>query len=96
MTLNVFLVDAFLHHRLRAFIMGSGAFLMNGFLMLAYLQYYRSMLADRAAPDAPAGGGNAGASGMATLRMVWGILCAALGAVMIGWLIVLIVQHFTS
>lgn len=39
-----------LGHSLRAQVMGWAVFIMNGFLLLAYLDVYRPMLAIRAAP----------------------------------------------
>jgi hypothetical protein len=50
-SVNVFLVDWFLAHRLRAYVMGTGALLMNLALMAAYLEYYRPLLQSRSIAD---------------------------------------------
>lgn len=102
-TVTVFIVDVFKpEFRLRAFLMGSGSFVMNVALLLAYYRHYRSMLAFTARPDAdptranPADGGCAadvvGAIGKPLLPA---LLCASalLGTVMVGWLTLMIGQY---
>jgi putative oxidoreductase len=93
-TVNVFIVDAFLHHRLRAFIMGSGAMLMNSFLMLAYLGHYRSMLRLRGVVDEL--NINAPGSSLRLTRSILSVLAVMVGTVMVAWVVIMIVQHFYS
>jgi hypothetical protein len=97
-SVNVFMVDVFIVHRLRGITMGSGALLLNAFLMLAYLQHYRPMLVLRATPDRL---GSAPSQPpilalMEKLRPLLAIFATALGLVMLGWLAVLVVQHFSA
>jgi hypothetical protein len=98
-SVNVFLVDWFLAHRLRANVMGTGELLMNVALMLAYLEYYRPLLQARSS----AAGRTTRASvafvdhGLTRLLVSlrpWLLLAAALlGAVMLAWVAVMIVQR---
>jgi putative oxidoreductase len=91
-TVNVFVADVFLHHRLRGFIMGSGAMLINSFLMLSYLGHYKAMLVWRGVVDEL----NAGTDPpLRIARSVLSVLAVIFGLVMVGWIAVMIVQHFT-
>lgn len=102
-TVTVFIVDVFKpEFRLRAFLMGSGSLVMNITLLLAYYHHYRAMLSWRAdaASDPsmshPADGGPVadalGAIGRLLLPVLL-ILCAALGTIMVGWLLLMIAQY---
>jgi hypothetical protein len=93
-TVNVFIADVFLHHKLRSLIMGSGAMLMNSFLMLAYLGHYRSMLVGRGLVDVL--GSPDGGRLLHHTRSVLSVLSVLFGATMVGWVIVMIVQHFSG
>jgi hypothetical protein len=91
-TVPVFIVDVVLVHHLRGFIMGTGAMLMNTYLMLSYLNCYRSMLVARALPDAAsAPTPSPSLPGRATL--IYGVVAAAFGVVMLTWVGVMIVQY---
>jgi hypothetical protein len=95
-SVNVCLVDLFLAHRFRAYVMGTGELLMNVALILAYLEHYRPLLAARAEPtaaDAAAPESPFVAVLLALRPWLLG-LAAILGFVMIIWVAVLIVQHF--
>ena len=50
-TVVVFVVDVFVSGHTRAVFMGTGSFAMHGFLLLAYLNTYRPLLAARPVPD---------------------------------------------
>lgn len=50
-TVNIAIVDVFFIAHQRGIIMGSGALVLNLFLMLAYIGHYRGVLAVRATPD---------------------------------------------
>jgi hypothetical protein len=91
-TVNVFIVDVFLHHRLRGFIMGAGAMLINSFLMLSYLSRYRTMLVRRAVVDDLSAGVDAPVLRLA--RSLLSVLAVLFGVVMVSWIAAMIVQHF--
>jgi|HubBroStandDraft_1064217.scaffolds.fasta_scaffold122812_1 hypothetical protein len=91
-TVNVFVVDVFLHHRLRGFIMGAGAMLINSFLMLAYLGHYKTMLVRRAAVDDLNAGTDAPL--LRITRSLLSVLAVIFGIVMVSWVAAMIVQHF--
>jgi hypothetical protein len=104
-TVPVFIVDVVLIHHLRGFIMGAGAFLMNVFLMLSYLGCYRPMLRSRASadwPPAPGSGlGTRGGVDVGHAAVVYripiamlGVVAAAFGAIMVGWVATMIAEHF--
>jgi len=104
-TVPVFIVDDLISHHLRAKIMGTGALVMNTFLLLAYLSHYRSMLAPRGAPDtlarygteplAGAGGANAWklARIVRPLVPIYGVIALAFGVAMVSWVAVMMVQY---
>jgi hypothetical protein len=92
-TINVFIVDVFLGHRLRAYIMGSGALLMNVFLMLAYFERYRALLLVHATPDVQL---PATAPLLRVARPILAVAAAIIGTIMVGWVAVMIVQHFAG
>jgi len=107
-TVPVFVVDDLISHHLRAKIMGTGALVMNTFLVLAYLSRYRSMLQPRNAPDSLARYGaepilraDSAAQGWLLARVLrpilplYGALAALFGIVMVSWVTVMIVQYFT-
>ncbi|MBP6111916.1 MAG: DoxX family membrane protein [Sphingobium sp.] len=50
-TINIAIVDVFFIAHLRGIVMGSGSFILNIFLMLAYIGHYRGVLTVRATPD---------------------------------------------
>lgn len=50
-TVNIAIVDVFFIAHTRGIVMGSGALVLNLFLMSAYIGHYRGMLALRATPD---------------------------------------------
>jgi hypothetical protein len=91
-TVNVFIVDVFLHHRLRGFIMGAGAMLINSFLLLSYLGHYRTMLVRRGAVDDLRAG--AAPSALRFTRSLLSVLAVIFGIVMVSWIAAMIVQHF--
>jgi hypothetical protein len=100
---TVFVVDVFRpEFRLRAFLMGSGTLLMNITLLLSYFHHYRGVLAFRAQPVVDPStrheaDGGAVADSVGTIgRMVHPLLLtlsAALGVVLVGWLLMLIAQY---
>ncbi len=98
-TVPVFVVDAFRPHpHLRAVLMGTGSFTMNVFLLLAYFGHFRTLFEARAQPGmdprASQGRLGAGIAAVAAPVMPWlGLLSAALGLAMVGWLAVMIVQY---
>jgi hypothetical protein len=91
-TVNVFIVDVFLHHRLRGFIMGAGAMLINSFLMLSYLGHYRTMLVRRAAVDDLSA--RPGPSVLRFSRSLLSVPAVIFGMIMVIWVAAMIVQHF--
>ncbi|MDB5682807.1 MAG: hypothetical protein JWM75_505 [Sphingomonas bacterium] len=105
-TVPVFITDVFKpEFRLRAFLMGSGSLVMNVYLLLAYFDHYRPMLAVKAHPtDDPAtprpetGGVLAhwvGTIGRPLMRLL-APLAAVMGLAMLIWLTVLIAQYAAS
>jgi len=104
-TVPVFIVDVILIHHLRGFLMGTGAMLMNTFLLFSYLQCYRPMLNARAQPDsrsaeAAASAESAACAESATaipgpLMLVYGSLAAFFGAVILIWVAVMMFQYLT-
>jgi len=101
-TVPVFLVDVFFVARLRGIIMGAGSMVLNGFLLIAYLNHYCAMLEPRGVPgplrrDERSNDGGPVARAIAALaRPIFpalGVLACSLGAVMLAWLIVMIVQY---
>jgi hypothetical protein len=107
-SVNVFLVDVFMSTHLRAFIMGSGAMLMHTFLLLAYFRYYEPMLVLHAQPDTHFEENKSvgrdrpvmlNRQGLALARIVMpvlGALSVMVGSIMVIWLTVMIVQHFSQ
>lgn len=97
-SVNVFLVDVFLAHRFRAYVMGSGELLMNVALILAYLDHYRPLLSARAEPSrAPGVAGDAAfIRALVAVRPLLLCVAALLGIVMIVWVAILIVQRFAA
>ena len=108
-TVIVFFVDVVIATRLRPHLMGTGAMLMSIFLMLAYFRFFAPILAFRAPPDGPLATGETSAppirlgalnphatraGRMAVAGL--GIVSLLLGLVMLVWLGVMIVQHFTA
>jgi len=102
-TVPVFITDVFKPEwRLRAFLMGSGSLVMNVYLLLAYYDYYRSMLAFRSVASADPATAH-GAEGdvvadvvgyiVRPIMRVLGPLAAIMGVVMVAWLAVMIVQY---
>jgi hypothetical protein len=102
-TVPVFIVDVFKPElRLRAFLMGSGAMVMNLTLLLAYYHYYRPMIGWRADPSVdPSQAQTAEESPLADAlggvgrRLLPPLLAlsALLGTAMVCWLSVMIVQY---
>lgn len=97
-SVNVCLVDLFIAHRLRAYVMGIGELLMNAALILAYLDHYRPLLVARAAPSQPGAqaGDRAFIRVLVLLRPVLLWLAAAMGTIMIVWVAVMIVQRLAA
>jgi hypothetical protein len=100
------IVDVFISTRLRAFIMGSGIFFNTTFLMLAYFSYYRSMLMPLSRPDDlgqwewERGTGNSAYAWVRSppinrLKLAMATLALLYALVMVTWLVVMIIQHFT-
>jgi ABC-type maltose transport system permease subunit len=100
-TVNVFVVDVFLNNHFRGRLMGSGALLMSVFLMLAYFNSYRPMLVraarlDGAAEARPFAWFDPLSRPWRTALMIpLGLVSLAVGLVMIGWVFLMIGQHFT-
>lgn len=102
-SMPVFMVDV-LHPqpRLRASIMGSGALLMNTYLLCAYFAHYRALLTSHATPALnpvtaadparPAGVDRLAAMLRPLLRPM-GVASALLGIVVVTWLVVMIAQY---
>ena len=94
-TLPIFLTDVFLGGSLRACIMGGGAFLMNVFLILAYLRLYEPLLGPRQVPDELAS--TPAATPLAALRrrlmLPLALLAALAGTTMVIWLAVMMAQY---
>jgi len=97
-TISVFIVDVFFIAHLRGVVMGTGSLLLNLFLLTAYIEHYRPMLAirgatgDRPLPDGP----NATDAVKAAIRPIAPLLGGAavlLGLVMLGWMLVMIGQY---
>jgi len=102
-TISVFIVDVFFIAHLRGFVMGAGSLVLNVYLLLAYLEHYRGMLAIRGrttgVPDAPGDGGNATDLVVTLARPVMPLIAAlavVLGLVMLGWLLVMIAQYIAN
>lgn len=105
-TVNVFMVDVLISTHLRAHIMGTGAMMMSGFLMLAYLPYYRPMLDLRTQFETPATASSSAPGRQFAwlspqacpagrrLMVLFGGASLAIGLVMIVWVFVMIGQHF--
>jgi hypothetical protein len=100
-TVNVFVVDVFLNNHLRGRLMGSGALLMSVFLMLAYFNTYRPMLVrtarlEGAAEARPFAWFDPLSQPWRTALMIpLGLLSLAVGLIMIGWVFLMVGQHFT-
>jgi hypothetical protein len=101
-TLPICVVDVFFVHSLRGLVMGGGSLLLNLSLLLAYLNHYRPMLEAKGVPalDAPPmatrdGGvlGRSAAAIGARILPALGFVDCAVGLLMLGWLIVMIVQY---
>lgn len=105
-TVPVFVVDDFISHHLRAKVMGTGALVMNTFLVLAYLSHYRSVLVARSTPDPLAEYGDleppragAGPDGWSLARVLrpivplYGGVAALFGIAMVSWVAVMMVQY---
>jgi hypothetical protein len=94
-TLSVFLADVLLVARLRGFVMGGGAIIMNTFLIFAYLSAYGPLLSSRRAPDGSSTGDRL--SMLGPLRRLvlplYGVLAVAIGLVMITWIAVMVTQY---
>jgi hypothetical protein len=100
------LVDVFLSAKLRAFIMGTGIFYNTTFLMLAYFSYYRSMLTVRTQPDT-ADDWSWNDSGhtpsyqwmrgplVGRIKLALALVAMIYAVVMVSWLVVMIVEHFS-
>lgn len=102
--LNIF-IAVFNIQKLRAYTMGTGALLMNVFMMLAYFEHYRAMLSMKSVPDAlePADSVQAlrplhpvVAALLRAIRPVLAVAAAIMGTIMVIWLVILIFQHFSS
>jgi putative oxidoreductase len=95
-TLSAFIVDVFFIARLRGVVMGAGSLLLNGYLLLAYCDHYRAMLAWRGQvapatdPATAPGLGPVVAALSDALRPVLGPVALAAGLVMLGWLLALV------
>jgi hypothetical protein len=101
-TIPIFIVDVFFIAHLRGIVMGAGSLLLNGFLLLAYIGHFRPMLLMRGAPDvgrdaAPVADGDTLArplvAALRPLVPVLGAIAVAMGALMLGWLLVMMVQY---
>lgn len=99
-TVNVFITDVFLNSHFRGRLMGSGALLMSVFLMLAYFNSYRPMLArDTRFGAAPSGRSVAWFDPVSprwrSPMLALGLVSLVVGVVMVGWVFVMVGQHFT-
>ncbi|MBL8548798.1 MAG: hypothetical protein JNJ73_02350 [Hyphomonadaceae bacterium] len=102
-TVPVFIVDVFQGHmRLRAFLMGTGALVMNLFLLCCYFDYFRPLFTLRAHAnmDPRVRRSDDGAKSAALVESIirpvlpwFGAVAIAFGLVMCAWLCVMIVQH---
>ncbi len=101
-TLPICIVDVFFVRSLRGVVMGGGSMLLNLSLLLAYLNHYRPMLEVRGVPcvEAPTPGprdggvlGRAAAAIGARILPALGWIDCAVGAVMLGWLLVMVAQY---
>lgn len=92
-TVPVFIVDVILIHHLRGFFMGTGALLMNTFLLFSYLHCYRPMLNPRAQPDA--GRPQDIPQLPVPLMLAYGWVATAFGAVILTWVAVMMFQYAT-
>jgi hypothetical protein len=92
-TLSVFLADVFLVSRLRGYVMGGGALIMNTFLILAYLSAYAPLLSSRRPPDSLSQVGGALGKLPQSVLPVYALLAAAIGIVMVTWIAVMLVQY---
>ena len=94
-TLSVFLADVFLVARLRGFVMGGGAIIMNTFLIFAYLSAYAPLLSARRASDGSSDAASPGALGPVRRAVlpVYGFLAAAIGIVMISWIAIMVTAY---
>lgn len=97
-TISVFIVDVFFVAHLRGMVMGAGSLALNLYLLLVHLESYRPMLVLRAAdgaplpPDAPNLADRL-QSIVRPVRPVIGVAAILLGAVMLGWMLVMIGQY---
>ncbi|MCW3838288.1 DoxX family membrane protein [Sphingomonas canadensis] len=102
-TVPVFITDVFKPEwKLRAFLMGSGSLVMNVYLLFAYFDHFRPMMALKAAPNLhpdrpqPAEGGAAADLLGALARpamLALAPIALAMGLAMTVWLSTMIVQH---
>jgi hypothetical protein len=94
-TLSVFLADVFLVARLRGFVMGGGALIMNTFLIFAYLSAYAPLLSSRRAPDGSPAGDDLRVPGpiRRSVLPVYGVLAVVIGLVMVSWIAVMVAQY---
>lgn len=94
-TISVFIVDVFFVAHLRGMVMGVGSLVLNLYLLLVHLESYRPMLVLRAAdgaplpPDAPNLTDRL-QSIVRPVRPAIGVAAILLGAVMLGWMLVMI------
>lgn len=94
-TISVFIVDVFFVAHLRGMVMGVGSLALNLYLLLVHLESYRPMLVLRAAdgaplpPDAPNLTDRL-QSIVRPVRPAIGVAAILLGAVMLGWMLVMI------
>jgi uncharacterized membrane protein YphA (DoxX/SURF4 family) len=101
-TVPVFAVDALNPHpHLRAMLMGTGALVMNLFLLSAYFNHYRSMLTlrssghidPRATAQLQTRGVDRFASMLRPLMPALGVVSALLGLAVVTWLLVMVAQY---
>ncbi|MGE0115966.1 MAG: hypothetical protein AB7T07_13920 [Steroidobacteraceae bacterium] len=98
-TVSICLFDVFIVAKLRGVIMGGGAFVMNAFLLFAYLDSYAPMLKLNTTPapwhdtqnDAIHGWNNS--EEYRLFRLALAIVALAFAVAVVTWLVVLIVQY---